>query len=80
MGLSHCPEQMLGSCYDSEIDEFCIAFLEEAHCSPSRSVKYLNVARLGQSLECGRREGESAYCLEHTPATSNVPEARPFCC
>ena len=80
MGLSHWPEQMPGSCYDSETDDFCIAFLEEAHRSPSRSVAYLNGARLGQSLECGRREGEIAYCFEHTPGTSNVPEARPFCC
>src|ERR1035441_270349 len=76
MGLSYWP----GSRYDSEIDDFCIAFLEEAHRSPSRSVAYLNGARLGQSLECGRREGEIAYCFEHTPGTSNVPEARHFCC
>ena len=64
---------MPGSCYDSETDDFCIAFLEEAHRSPSRSVAYLNGARLGQSLECGRREGEIAYCVERTPATPNVP-------
>jgi hypothetical protein len=78
MSLSHWPERMPKSCYDSEIDDFCIAFLEEAHRSPSRSVAYLNGARLGQSLECGRREGEITYCFEHTPATSNLPEARPF--
>jgi hypothetical protein len=74
MGLSHWP----GSCYDSEIDDFCIAFLEEAHRSPSRSVAYLNGARLGQSLECGRRVGKIAYCVEHTPATANVPEGFTF--
>jgi hypothetical protein len=38
----------------------------------------LNGARLGQSLECGRREGEIAYCVEHTPATANVPEGFTF--
>ena len=76
MGLSHRP----GSCYDSEMDYFCKAFIEEAHRSPSRSVAYLNGARLGQSLECGRREGTIAYCFEHTPATSNVPRLDHSCC
>jgi hypothetical protein len=80
MSLSHWPERMPESCYDSEIDDSCIAFLEEARRSPSRSVAYLNGARLGRSLECGRREGEIAYCFERTPARANVPEARPFCC
>jgi len=76
MGLSHRP----GSCYDSEMDNFCKAFIEEAHRSPSRLVAYLNGARLGQSLECGRREGTIAYCFEHTPATSNVPRLDHSCC
>ena len=81
MSLSHWPERMPKSCYDSEIDDSCIAFLlEEAHRSPSRSGAYLNGARLGQSLECGRREGTIAYCFEHTPATSNVPRLDHSCC
>jgi hypothetical protein len=80
MSLSHWPERMPKSCYDSEIDDFCIAFLEEAHRSPSRSVAYLNVLVWGKASNAGGEKGEFAHCFEHTPATSNLPKARPFCC
>ena len=33
----------------------------------------MHVARLGQSLECGRREGEIASYFEQTPTPANVP-------
>jgi hypothetical protein len=80
MSLSHWPERMPKSCYDSEIDDFCIAFLEEAHRSPSRSVAYLNVLVWGKAWNAGGEKGEFAHCFEHTPATSNLPKARPLCC
>lgn len=41
-------------------------------------VAYLQVPRLGQGLERGRREGEIAYYLERTPITAYVPTASPF--
>jgi hypothetical protein len=58
----------------------CIGWLEEAHRTSSHSVEYLNLngARLGKSLECGRREGEIVYYFEHTPAPANVPMTFPI--
>ena len=79
MGQSHWPERMPGSCYDSEIDDSCIAFLlEEAHRSPSRSGAYLNGARLGQSLEM--REARRRNYLLFRAYTRHIQraEARPF--
>ena len=46
----------------------CLVFLEDAHRSSSRrSVTRLNGARLRQSLECKRREGNTAYSLSIHP-------------
>jgi len=53
----------------------CIAFFEEAHRDSCLCVAFLNDARLGQSLKCGRREGKIAYYFDHTPIPARVPVA-----
>jgi hypothetical protein len=32
----------------------------------------------GKAWNAGGEKEKIAYCFEHTPVTSNVPEARPF--
>ena len=52
------------------------AFPEEAHRRSSRSVAYVNDARLGQSLDCERREGKH-FLLSQAYAHPN-PRADSF--
>jgi hypothetical protein len=55
-----------------------IAFFEEAHRRSNHCVAFLNDARLGQSLECGRREGKLCTVLDHTLIAALVPAALPL--
>ena len=51
---------------------FDVGFVDKTHGSSSRSVAYLHDARLEQSLDCRRREGEAKTCFEHTPSWVGV--------
>src|SRR5271157_5158119 len=58
IGISRRPNRMLA--LDAALRETIvyIAFFEEAHRGSCLCVVFLNDARLGLSLECGRREGK----------------------
>ena len=71
-------------CKISAQEDYIVAaqayFWEQAHGGSSRSVAYLNGARLELSLECWRRGRKTNYCFEHTPTRVHVPIAHALSC
>lgn len=73
IGFAPRPEQRSALVTNRRQTLLYNTFLEEIHGTSSRSVAHLNVARLGQSLECGRRGVEIVYYFKRTPTIVQVP-------